>query len=264
MKKLFLIFTIIILASIQNAIQAQVYTLPYAQASYGFWFSKSKDLTSFLNSYNNVQGSSLSNGFKDKTGLLNGFKGAIGIRLKFSSSYIDMALTASQLKAKQNRATFKSGDSRILDLYCNDYGFDFGFGWGEKATFGFIFNIGVQNAYVRTGFEYANGTTSYGSSHNLNGVYHGNRLSLFSGINIQVPIVSFVSVGVNAGWYGTMLPADKFTYSDLAEHKAVISYLPRDYGVTLSDPYTTENDAVNDLKGLRFDINLPFHLPYNE
>jgi hypothetical protein len=264
MKKLFFISIVSVLFLFQNKLQAQVALLPYAQVGYGFWFSKSKDITSFLNSYNAVQGTSLSSGFKDKTGLLTGFKGALGVRLKFNKGYLDMALTGSQLKAKQNSATFKSGDRRILDLYCNDYGFDFGFGWGNRATFGFVFNMCVQNAYVRTGFEYANGTVSYGNSHNLNGVYHGNRLGLFSGINVQVPVLSFASIGVDLGWYGTMLPADKFTYSDLAEHKAVISYLPRDYGVTLSDPYTTENDAVNDLKGLRFDINLRFHLPYNE
>ena len=262
MKKTALITAIIVFGLLCKQTTAQVYLKPYVEGGYAMWFSKSKDLSSFYKSYNTVQGIQINSGFKTETGLMMGFKGAAGVRLGFSSGYLDMGFSYSKVDAKQNTAVFRNGDARILDLYCNDIGFDFGFGWGEKATIGFLFNIASQNAFVKTGYRYANGTVSYGNSHSLNGLYNGDRLSLFSGIKLQIPIVRFVFISVDAGWYGTMLPNDKFTFGDIVDHKGTSSilYLPKDYGVTITDPFNIDNDAVNNLKGFRLNINLRFQL----
>lgn len=244
---------------------AQSYFEPYVQVGYSGWFSKSKDLNAFFTSYNSSQATALNKGFKDNSGYMSGFKIIGGGRVSSSNGYFEMGLGGSNLYAKQNVATFRNGDSRILDITCKEVGLDFGFGWGNKATFGFLFNIGYQNLYLRTGYQYANGTLSYGNSHILNGNYNGDRLCLFSGIALQFNVATYTWLTFDAGWYGTMLPNDKFTYDDVVDHKEGNSllYFPKDYGVALADPFSVDNNAINNLRGFRININLRFKLSLN-
>lgn len=266
MKKIILFIAVFIQQPLLNKVSAQQYMVPYIQVGYMGWFSSSKDLNAFFTSYNASQGTALKTGFKSNSGFMTGFKIMGGGRFEYTNGYLELGIGGSRMFASQNVATFRNGDSRILDITGKEVGLDVGFGWGKKVTFGFLFNLGYQNMYIRTGYQYANGSLSYGNSHILNGNYNGDRLCLFSGISMQFRLVQYLWLGFDGGWYGTLLPNDKFTYDDVVDHKEgnALLYFPKDYGVALFDPFNNENDAVNNLRGFRFNINLRFQLSLSD
>jgi hypothetical protein len=235
----------------------------FLQTGYNMWLANSKDLTSFYKSYNtSVNG--VDNDFKEKVGIMNGYGFVIGSRFFTEKAYFDLGFSTNRYASAINKVKFDDGDSREILVKTADWGFDFGFGWGKRFCAGMMLGMGAQRTTVNAGYRYANGTISYGPEYNLNGVYRALKGSLYYGFTADFRVVKYLRLGVSAIRLATLLPVDKFVYSDnsLIKGTGTNTYVPINYVTYASGGSFEDNEAGNDLRGWRISFIARIQLPY--
>lgn len=268
MKK-FIILLFLVFAALSAKPQLSFY------GGYNTLLSSYPTMNKFLDSYNTSQASTLSKS-PGHFGMMNGYNA--GIIWSMSVFYFDIGF--SQIFSGQ-KAEFNTGDSRHFKLKFNYENVGIGFGkQTEKFGIWAVGNLIFGDIYMRTYYEYKDGSRDIGPSHQLNGNYVGIvAMKQSYGIKAQVPIAKNLNVlvylgyltGYNLCWkkdnlhfYLSDINYPKMTYDQMYE-------IPTDYvkywelGGTSSayHGYTSDKNSYVgcDLGGLNLSIGVKWDIP---
>ncbi len=150
------------------------------QAGYTYYPLKAPGFNTFFDTYNTYFSNLLQTPFKPSFPAATGWQWKVGFKLpkhdKKTGFYYNSATGVNHL-VTHNSAVFKNGEERKLTLKCRDWTTDVALGAGGKVFYAAVTgSIVLRNNKLYCGYIYNDGTESFGTERNLNGIYGAFRI----------------------------------------------------------------------------------------
>ena len=180
-----------------------------------------------------------------------------------------------------NEVEFLNGEKRKIELRVRDWSTDVSLGvGGDNFHIALNGSILLRDNKLFSSYIFKDGSESFGTEHNLNGVFSASRLCAGYGAEVGFGI-KYLQLVFRVSKIYKPFEKDGSTYlnyySDLSEYKSnaglngnssyPAEYMPADYNQFLADQLTSESNNnfvyIND-RGWQFGLSLMFLIPTND
>lgn len=240
---------------------AQLRVFGFAEYGYSLYRYGGSELPVFLEAYNAYyQPFGLSTPFPTKLSLARGdyFKFGLGYGGDVQAVF-DLAIYKNVTQPIEARFGDGSGRDIWMSLRTSNFttGVRFG-GVGDVPVWMQLdLDIGIQHATIHSAYVFPDGSRSMGMDHWLNGSFNDFTLFAGGGLTAGCRIIGPLNISAQANYIfnlGRSTP-ENHSYDDSQDFKIDLpTYLPRDIGKYLSDPFATDNTISNDVQGWRFTV----------